>query len=478
MDENMNTENTADMERETESTMETNENVTENATVETNEKKEDGGKTEKSVTPMEYVNMRHADFVKEYSGIADSDNVWARLRSQINSALQLGIEPRKINEYIRLPYDYRQREVLKYAIWTDTSEEVLKSLGTEMTYREMIANIEMSKIDKGLTEMVDKPLDAMSQMLAAITETVNTLRSDADNKAAETETALREKEEKIAELEGQLKEKADDLERVLSQTDENNRISMMEQKMHDMEVEHSRELQRIADEKEQQKQKDEIAKMKEDALDEIARTKADTEKEMMEKADAEAKKKFEEYKRNWEENQGRIEQARREEQRKLDEERKKHEDEQKKHNYEMEQLRRQLYQQANGVNSGEVRKRGFWKKKTRVTEQAEERTEEGLGFGNMDILDCSVELPSDFDITSYMMKAELSSDVYEIICVAAKCGCPDIILKNMADSKLPADRLKPVLETYLAKREREDRSFQKNSNDGTSEEEIIYADEQ
>jgi chromosome segregation ATPase len=456
--------------------METNEN----ATVETNEKREDDGKTEKSVTPMEYVNMRYADFVKEYSGIADSENVWARLRSQINSALQLGIEFSKITKYIRLPYDYRQREVLKYAIWTDTSEEVLKSLGTEMTYREMIANIEMSKIDKGLTEMVDKPLDAMSQMLTAITETVNTLRSDADSKAAETEKALREKEEKIAELEGQIKEKADDLERVLSQTDENNRINMMEQKMHDMEVEHSRELQRIADEKEQQKQKDEISKMKEDALDEIARTKADMEKDMMEKADAEAKKKFEEYRRNWEDNQNRIEQARREEQKKLEQERKKHEDEQKNFNYEMEKLKRQLYQQqANMVNSGEVKKRGFWKKKTRVMGAVEEKTEEGSAvFGNIDILDCSVELPSDFDITSYMMKAELSSDVYEIICVAAKCGCPDIILKNMADSKLPADRLKPVLETYLAKRAREDKNFQQNVNDGTSEEDIVYVDEQ
>jgi hypothetical protein len=68
------------------------------------------------------------------------------------------------------------------------------------------------------------------------------------------------------------------------------------------------------------------------------------------------------------------------------------------------------------------------------------------------------ELPENFDIGSYMMGTDLPSDIYDIICVGVKCGCPDYILKQMIDSKLPGEKLKPLMEIYLAKRARESKS--------------------
>lgn len=83
-----------------------------------------------------------------------------------------------------------------------------------------------------------------------------------------------------------------------------------------------------------------------------------------------------------------------------------------------------------------------------------------------------IPLPDDFDLSEYLMKADLSSSQMDVIALASKCDVPDQIIKNMIDSNKDARQLKQILEVFLAKREKEKKNAAMNN--ANNEEGVLY----
>jgi hypothetical protein len=195
------------------------------------------------------------------------------------------------------------------------------------------------------------------------------------------------------------------------------------------------------------------------------------EKLIQEKAESIAKKKFEEYKKNFDEKKAAEERIRQEERQRADDEIRRYRLREKE-----EQRRSEQKRMEEKKTEEQEKKRGFFKKKRVKEEMTEDRaeTEGKTEDDSMDFSTCD-KLPSDFDIVGYIMEADLPSDVFDLIAIAAKCGCPKEILKKIADSGLPAEKLKPIIEVYLVQQNKEQYKF--HTNDVGREEDTIYAEE-
>jgi hypothetical protein len=238
----------------------------------------------------------------------------------------------------------------------------------------------------------------------------------------------------------------------MSATDENSRVNILELKIKELQETHSKELSRINEENELRRMKEDIETMRRKAEDEIHIMTEELEKkkyrldlEIENKAQQIAENKFADMKKKFEEEQKIIESVRNEERLKAE------------NNVRGNKKKRSV--RYGRKNSDEVGT-GF---------QVENiRTPPGNYTVNSTLIDFNTmnELPENFDIGSYMMKTDLPSDIYDIICVGVKCGCPDYMLKQMIDSRLPGEKLKPLMEIYLAKRARESKfAMEENADD-------------
>jgi hypothetical protein len=394
---------------------------------------------EKQIDKQEYLSERKKKFVSTYG---DSENTWRDLESQIESAYELGISYGDISKYIDMPLNYQQREVIKYGLWSGTKKETLDLFKSDIPYREMMAKIYSDSVDEKITDMVDKPFDSMEQMMSSVLETLNLLKSETDAKSKEQEKVIEVQRANIENLKSQLAESEGKIEKIMSATDENSRVNILELRIKDMEESHSKEISKINEENELRRMRDEIDSMRRDAENEIHLMTEELEKkkymldqEIDGKAEQLAEKKFAEMKKKFEEEQKLIENIRIE-----------------------ERLRAESGLQSRKKHSARRRKKALKEVTGSSCDSAGSEirgnvaTTPAIDFNNIR------ELPENFDIGSYMMHTDLPSDIYDIICVGVKCGCPDYILKQMIDSGLPGEKLKPLMEIYLAKRARESKS--------------------
>lgn len=74
-----------------------------------------------------YLEAKRKDFFNQFSG-DDAEDEWNKLRSQINSGLFLGLSHEKINKYAISNLSYEQREIIKFALFTNLPEEQINSM--------------------------------------------------------------------------------------------------------------------------------------------------------------------------------------------------------------------------------------------------------------------------------------------------------------------------------------------------------------
>lgn len=420
------------------------------------------------VSPAEYVHRRYENFVSRYSGNNNVEEEWKMLRSQINAALKLGIAQYNITNFICMEYDYETREVFKYALWSGINPEKLEEVRNSSigkSWREIMIIIENTRLDKNIADVIDKPLDSMSQMLSAITDTVNRLSIDNDNKKKEYEEKVAKLSDDNEILKKQLSEKEKEIEQLISETDEENRYNKLERQMREMKENHEKELLRIKEQEELRRQREEITAMRENAQNEIEK-----------KAEELATKRFEQFKSDYAQKQKEIDRARAEEQKKAEDAIAKLQyKENEKNKSEFERLKKE--NALLKAQQDKKKKFFFQKKADAIIPDNESQTKQYSlpdEDGNLVYEDEIESLPTDFNIGMYALSKNLPQDIIELVATGVKCGCPDIELKKMIDRGYSAVQLRSVLEIYLVKKAKEERAVKENDEETESEEAVEY----
>lgn len=333
--------------------------------------------------PKEYIASKKSWFFEQNKGTFHLEDEWNMLRSQLNSGLMLGISQENIDKYAVLNYTYEQREILKFAMFTGISDTVIARMMVKKTWGEMLAEMDASKVGPIVTDLVDKPLNAISRTLESYVSSFNSFRS-------ETEACKSEYENRIHELEALIANKEEEM-------------NGLQQKIQEIEKAGREEQERARQESEMRSRIEEMA--------------TERVKELM------------------------AEQAQRE--------------------YERNQMKQEIYRQmenqygldflsADGCSAD--RNGAGW---SLFAGRNKRRRRKSPDVGEVPpirrIVFKSEKLPANFNLSAYMMSADLSSSQMEIITLAVKTGVDDSVIKQMIDSRLPAQQLKQVLEVVLAR---------------------------
>lgn len=333
----------------------------------------------------EYIAYLYDKFLNMHRGMNGVEEDWKKVRAQINSALQLNIGRKYIEPLLSLEYSYEQREVLKFMLFTGSSAELIEQMTPSVSYKEMIARYEGSKVESAVVTMLDTPLNTMSKL-------VNDYKEDLMKFRKETE-------EEIANYKEEIEQKSNELKNT----------------------------------------KAELDALKKKVLEDIEKKKK--EEEIRVQAEQMAQKMFAEKKKEYE-----LE---------------------SRQDREKEELFKRIEMLENGgatprPSQPKEKRRLFGFKKEKNTEEPEKLRK----FDN-------TPLPANFDLTNYMMSANLSSSQLDVIALAVKCGLSDRVIKNMIDSQKDARQLKQLLEVFLAKRDKETQD-KIGKDQIISQEDIIY----
>lgn len=163
--------------------------------------------TESALDKLSYksiISYLYDKFCEVNKGINHIDEEWAKVRSQINSALQLQIPRKFMEEMISLEYSYEQREVIKFMRFSGCPEEFVGQMKPELTYKEMIARYDASKVESTVSNMLDTPLNTMSRLVNDYKEDLAKFRTETENKISEYEQQLKEKDAELEETKQEL----------------------------------------------------------------------------------------------------------------------------------------------------------------------------------------------------------------------------------------------------------------------------------
>lgn len=343
---------------------------------------------DKELLPREYIARRQHSFYEQYKGKHNLDDEWNKLRSQLNSSLMLGISQDNIDKYATLDYTYEQREVIKYAFFTGIPDTVIAQMLHYKTWGEMVKEMDASRISEEMTRLIDKPLNVISQTLESYVNSFETFQ-------AEMETKKKEYEMRINELELKLTEKEEEINQLYQSIEEKEKAEQ--------------------EEKEKKRQEEDIRKRAEEL----------------------ANKRFEELIAEKEQTEYNRTQMQLAVLRNIQE-------------YYPDVPDTFIFADSKEnhlpVSNNVVHRNGIFGRKRR---KKEADISESLQLRKKRFK--PEKLPSDFNLSSYMMSTDLSSSQMEIITLAVKTGVDDSVIKQMIDSRLPAQQLKQVLEVILAR---------------------------
>lgn len=151
-----------------------------------------------------YITYLYNLFSDANKGLGHLDEEWKKVRAQVNSALQLKIPRKYIERLISLEYSYEQREVIKFMYFSGCSEEMVADMKPALTYKEMIAKYDATKVESAIVNMLDAPLNTMSRLVNEYKEDLAKYRKETEEKMASYEQQIKEKDMELAETKEEL----------------------------------------------------------------------------------------------------------------------------------------------------------------------------------------------------------------------------------------------------------------------------------
>lgn len=151
-----------------------------------------------------YITYLYDRFCDVNKGLGHLDEEWKKVRAQVNSALQLKIPRKYIERLISLEYSYEQREVIKFMYFSGSTEEMVADMKPALTYKEMIAKYDATKVESAIVNMLDAPLNTMSRLVNEYKEDLAKYRKETEEKIASYEQQIKEKDMKLAEVKEEL----------------------------------------------------------------------------------------------------------------------------------------------------------------------------------------------------------------------------------------------------------------------------------
>lgn len=168
---------------------------------------EKGDQTESDIDKLpykSYITYLYDRFCDVNKGLGHLDEEWKKVRAQVNSALQLKIPRKYIERLISLEYSYEQREVIKFMYFSGCSEEMVADMKPALTYKEMIAKYDATKVESAIVNMLDAPLNTMSKLVNEYKEDLVKYRKETEEKIASYEQQIKEKDMELAEAKEEL----------------------------------------------------------------------------------------------------------------------------------------------------------------------------------------------------------------------------------------------------------------------------------
>ena len=148
-----------------------------------------------------YMEFKHKQLMESHFDEKD----WNMLRSQINSAVQLGIKIEKIEIFAQPVLSYEQREVLKYAIYDGAEDEFIRNLTEKgLSADVMRAKIDDKKADIKMSEELSTPLQILSDSITAYKQDIDKYKEQSDKILKSCRDKLEAAEEEIQNLQKQL----------------------------------------------------------------------------------------------------------------------------------------------------------------------------------------------------------------------------------------------------------------------------------
>lgn len=156
-----------------------------------------------SMTLKDYLKYKKDQYIDDFG---EDEDGWNKLRSQINSAVMLGLTLAKIEIFAQGSLDYEQREILKYALYEskiDTKD--LKDMA-EKRYTADVLRVKVNdkKIDVKMNEELSAPLRILSDSISAYKLDIDGYKQQSENRIKEIEEKLRSAEQERDNLKDQL----------------------------------------------------------------------------------------------------------------------------------------------------------------------------------------------------------------------------------------------------------------------------------
>ena len=156
-----------------------------------------------SMTLKDYLKYKKDQYIDDFG---EDEDGWNKLRSQINSAVMLGLTLAKIEIFAQGSLDYEQREILKYALYEskiDTKD--LKDMA-EKRYTADVLRVKVNdkKIDVKMNEELSAPLRILSDSISAYKLDIDGYKQQSESRIKGIEEKLRAVEQERDNLKDQL----------------------------------------------------------------------------------------------------------------------------------------------------------------------------------------------------------------------------------------------------------------------------------
>lgn len=162
---------------------------------------------EPEITNLQYIEIKYKSIMDYFIDVKEDERneIWNRIRSQINSGLFLGLKQADIDLYANGKYDYYQMEVIKFALFSSLPG-ISSILNQELTYQEMMLMIKASMKEEVMLGSIEEPLRLISGM-------VDSYKAEFSSCKEKHRREIEEKTEENNMLEQQLQEVKSELDK-------------------------------------------------------------------------------------------------------------------------------------------------------------------------------------------------------------------------------------------------------------------------
>lgn len=181
------------------------------SSVESPEKREASDEINNNMTLKDYLKYKKDQYINDFG---EDEDGWNKLRSQINSAIMLGLTLDKIEIFAQCSLNYEQREILKYALYDSQIDTAYISTLAEKKYSAEVLRTKMfdRKADIKMSEELSTPLKILSDSISAYKGDIDKFKEETDKKIEQYEEKLRELEKNRDSLKEQLEAERKDNE--------------------------------------------------------------------------------------------------------------------------------------------------------------------------------------------------------------------------------------------------------------------------